>query len=425
MMINPAALLQKRTDITAWRVTERCRSSYEAFFIRRDLETVRTTNTCDVNVTIYLDHGEFTGDATFAVFASTTEQEFERKVDAAIVRAGMIDNRHYTLPENETLTRELPSGFAAAPMSELCARVAAAAMKADCYEGGSINAMEIFLYKTQTHIQNSRGIDKTETKYHAMIEAIPTWSAQGESVELYEQYTFGEPNCEEITAEIDQKMQEVKNRFLAKKPELLPTCRVVLPAAELSNLIGELTYQLNMGTVYSHANAFAKGDVLQKDRTGDALNVTLRGEVAGCCHSAVFDGDGVTLRDTTVIRDGVAVAYYGSNIHAQYLGEEVTGVLPIITVQPGTLSDEALATQPYFLCVSMSGLQLDIYSDYIGGEVRLAYYVENGKITPMTGISISGKLSDALRGIRLSDRIATRPDYQGPALAALDGIAVV
>ena len=35
-----------------------------------------------------------------------------------------------------------------------------------------------------------------------MIEAIPTWTEGGESVELYEQYTFGEPNYEEITAEI-------------------------------------------------------------------------------------------------------------------------------------------------------------------------------------------------------------------------------
>ena len=424
-MIQVSALLKARKDITAWRVTEVRRTSYEAFFIRRDLETVRTTDTCDTVVTIYLDHGDFTGDATFTVYASTDEAAFENKLNAAIERAAMTNNKRYTLPAAETLTREIPSGFAAAPMSELCATVAEAAMKADCYENGSINAMEVFLYKTATHIQNSRGIDKTEVKYHAMIEAIPTWNADGESVELYEQYTFGEPNTDEITAEIDRKMQEVRNRSLAKKPEVLPTCRVVLPADELAQLAFELSDQLDYYSVYAHSNAFSKGDVLQKERTGDALNVTLRGEVPGCCRGAAFDGDGVTLRDTTIIENGQAVAYHGSNRYAQYLGEPVTGDLPVLTMQPGTLSDAELAGAPYFLCVSMSGLQLDIYSDYIGGEVRLAYYVEDGKITPLTGISISGKLSDALRGIRLSDRIVTRPSYQGPALAALEGIAVV
>ncbi len=425
MMIDPISLLARCEGVTAWRLTERRRASYEAFFIRRDLETVRTTDTTDTTVTVYIDHDDFTGDATFTVYASTTEEEFMAKVAAACERARMIDNRRYTLPKEETLTREIPSAFADAPLSELCAKVAAAAMQADSYEGGSINAMEIFLYRTQTHIQNSCGIDKTELKYHAMIEAIPTWSADGESVELYEQYTFGEPNYREITAEIDQKMQEVKNRFLAKKPDVMPSSRVVLPAEELANLAFELSDQLDYATVYAHANAYAKDDLFQKDRTGDPLCITMRGAVAGCCNGAAFDADGVTLRDTEIIRDGKAVAYHGSNRYAQYLDEPITGVLPILTLKPGTLTDAALSAEPYFLCVSMSGLQLDVYNDYIGGEVRLAYYCEGGKITPMTGISISGKLSDALRGIRLSENTVTRPNYHGPALAALEGIAVV
>ncbi|MBQ7336866.1 MAG: hypothetical protein IJW40_00250 [Clostridia bacterium] len=425
MKISPISLLESYAGITAWRVTERHRQSYEAFFIRRDLETIRTTDTIDTSVTIYIDHGDATGDATFAVYASTTEEEFLSKVAAAVERARMIDNRRYTLPACETLEREIPSGFADAPLDALCAKVADAALKADCYENGSINAMEIFLYKTRTHIQNSRGIDKVETKYHAMIEAIPTWNTNGESVELYEQYTFGEPDIKEITAEINRKMIEVENRSLAKKPEVMPRCRVVLPAPELAELAFSLADQLDFATVYAHANAYNKGDMLQKERTGDPINITLCGAVAGCCDGAAFDADGVTLRDTEIIRDGQAVAYHGSNRYAQYLGEAVTGQLPILTLGSGTLSDTELASEPYFLCVSMSGLQLDIYSDYIGGEVRLAYYVEDGKITPMTGISISGKLSDALRGIHLSENMVTRPNYFGPALAAFEGIAVV
>jgi predicted Zn-dependent protease len=199
----------------------------------------------------------------------------------------------------------------------------------------------------------------------------------------------------------------------------------VLPAAELAGLVFDLADQLDYATVYSHANAFSKGDAMQKDATGDPLNMTMRGKVAGCCGGAAFDGDGVTLIDTEIVRDGKVINYYGSNRYAQYLGEPVTGVLPILSLGCGTLTTAALESEPYFLCVSMSGLQVDIYNDYIGGEVRLAYYVEGDKMTPMTGLSLNGKLSDALRSIRLSDTAVTRRSYHGPALAAFDTIAIV
>ena len=73
----------------------------------------------------------------------------------------------------------------------------------------------------------------------------------------------------------------------------------------------------------------------------------------------------------------------------------------------------------------MSGLQLDVYNDYIGGEVRLAYYCDGNTITPITGISISGKLSDALSSVRLSDTLIQTGRYKGPKLALFQGIEIV
>lgn len=65
---------------------------------------------------------------------------------------------------------------------------------------------------------NSKGVDVTEVKYDAMIEAIPTWNENGESVELYEAYRFTEFDADEITAETDEKMREVRDRKHAVKP---------------------------------------------------------------------------------------------------------------------------------------------------------------------------------------------------------------
>ena len=151
----------------------------------------------------------------------------------------------------------------------------------------------------------------------------------------------------------------------------------------------------------------------------------MRGKITGCVASALFDGDGTELIDTKVIDGGKVCSYFGSHRFAQYLKKAATGALSCIEVDRGTLSDEYLASAPYFECVSMSGLQVDIFNDYIGGEVRLAYYFDGEKKIPVTGISISGKLSDALNSVRLSSCSKQTGRYLGPKYALFEGVEIV
>jgi len=76
-------------------------------------------------------------------------------------------------------------------------------------------------------------------------------------------------------------------------------------------------------------------------------------------------------------------------------------------------------------CVSMSGLQLDLYNDYIGGEIRLAYYFDGEKTVPVTGITMSAKLSDVLRRLSLSAETTVSGAYEGPERLLMKGIAVL
>ena len=85
-------------------------------------------------------------------------------------------NEPYELPEGGVLEAELPSNLRDAAPRALAAGIADAVFAADCVEGGSINATEIFLYRDTVRVVNSRGIDKTQVKYRAMIEAIPTFT---------------------------------------------------------------------------------------------------------------------------------------------------------------------------------------------------------------------------------------------------------
>ena len=417
-------LLKADGGVTDYRVNTTRTESTELFFVHKELETVRSTDTTDIKVTVFVAHGGKLGDATFSVYSSYTDEKIKEEIEQAKKKAALIDNEPYALPENERESFVSDSNFKNFTPRELAAKIADSAFAADCYTGGSINALEIFIYKDTVTVKNSRGIDKTEIKWRAMIEAIPTWNGE-ESVELYECYNFTELDREAITCEIDKKMREVRDRYQAKKPDSKLSCNVMLEAPELAQLFENLAYELNFASVYNHSNAFSRGDELQKNPTGDKLNITMRGKMSGSVRSASFDVDGTTTRDAKVVSDGTASAYFGSARYASYLGEKPTGNLGCIKVEAGTLNADEIRSAPYFRCVSMSGLQLDIYNDYIGGEVRLAYYFDGEREIPVTGISICGKLSEALSEIRLSENETVYEGYRGPACALFTKIEIV
>ena len=138
-----------------------------------------------------------------------------------------------------------------------------------------------------------------------------------------------------------------------------------------------------------------------------------------------FDSDGFELADKTIVENGKVTGYYGMNRFAAYLGEKPTGNLRCVGVNAGTLSDDELEKTTYLECISLSGLQLDLYNDYIGGEIRLAYLHKDGKTIPVTGISMSGRLSNVLSSIRLSDKVKVRRNYGGPYKVLLKGMEIL
>ena len=417
-------LLKNTSGISDWRVNTVRTESTELFFVHKSLETVRSTDTTDIKVNIFVLHDEKLGEASFSVYSSYDDEKIIEEIEKAKKKASIIANQPYSLPENEQGEYVSDSNFANYLPHELASLISKACFEADCVEGGSINALEIFVYKDIISVKNSRGIDKTQFKYRAMVEAIPTFNGE-ESVELYEQYNFTEFDHALVVEEIANKMREVRDRYEAKAPEGKLSCPVVLDAPELEQLMGNLVGNLGFGSVYQHSNAFGVGDEVQKEARGDKLTVTMRGEVKGSVSSSAFDHDGVTLIDRKIIENGKAIALYGGTRFAQYLGEKATGSLGCISVECGTLTDEQKTSAPYFRCASMSGLQVDIYNDYIGGEVRLGYYFDGEKEIPVTGISISGKLSLALANMRLSSEETTYESYRGPKCAIFDGIEIV
>lgn len=417
-------LLGENKEVSDYKINFVGTESSELFFVGKKLETARATDVCDILVTVYKDHDGKKGESAFSVYESMTEADLKEKIAAAVTRAKLVSNEPYDIVSGKIAQRDVPSNFSDYEPKELAALIAKAVQKADLLVSGAINALEIFVYRHETKVLNSKGVDVTEIKYDAMIEAIPTWNENGESVELYEAYRFTEFDEAEIIAEINEKMREVRDRRHAAKPAEKIEADVVLNMQEAGELFSELAGDLNYASVYSHLNLHKLGEDLQYG-DGDKITITMKGEMKGSDYSAAFDSDGFELADKTIVENGKVTGYYGMNRFAAYLGEKPTGNLRCVGVNAGTLSDDELEKTTYLECISLSGLQLDLYNDYIGGEIRLAYLHKDGKTIPVTGISMSGRLSNVLSSIRLSDKVKVRRNYGGPYKVLLKGMEIL
>ncbi len=417
-------LLNANRGVSEYKINRHQKQSAELFFVKGKLETIRRTDTCDLEVTIYVNHDGFKGDSKFLIYPSTTREELSQLIDTAVSKAKLIQNQDYQLPQQQTGEYSVPSNLADAPLTQLANQIADAVFAANTIENASLNSVEVFVNKHTDTVVNSRGIHKTQVRYDAMVETIPTYNGQDQSVELYQQYNFSQLDPQKITSEVRENLLAVKARYEAKQPETALACKVILNKLELSELFWNIAQDLNYSTVYSHANLFKKGDAIQKEPAGDLLDITLAGAVPGNIRSVCFDGDGMTLDSIRVVEKGQAVNYYGSSRFGQYLGEEPTGNLRCLQVAPGSACQTFLEQAPYLEVISMSGLQVDFYNDYIGGEVRLAYYCDGSTVTPVTGISITGSLSQVLSTIRLSNELDMHDGYNGPKKAVLENMTI-
>ena len=417
-------LLQTHEQVSDYKINLRRKESYELFFVKGKVETVRCTDTCDQEVTVYVDHGGCRGHAQFFVYPSTTEEQIKTNIDEAVEKALLIDNPAFTLPAGETGDYVVESNFSDYEPAELAAKIANAVFAANDIEHAALNSVEVFVNRHTATVQNSRGLSKTQLRYTAMVEAIPTYNGETQSVELYQDYSFNRLDEAVLRREIASRLAEVKARYEAVRPDFTMDCPVILNKMELMELFWSIADHLDYASVYGRSGLFQKGDRIQKAPESDRIGITMAGQAPGSCASSRFDVDGVTLERARIVEDGRAVGYYGANRFGQYLGETPTGILPCLCVDPGSAAAEAFRQGTYFEVLSMSGLQVDFYSDYIGGEVRLAYYHDGTRTVPVTGVSVSGSLSDVLNRLTLSAAAAVEGSYVGPEKALLRGMKI-
>ncbi len=403
---------------------------HEAYFVLGKRETVRQTAVTSYTVTVFKkmtkNGKELLGSSSFNVPYTLSPKALVKKIEEALYSASFVENKAYTIPTGDGKKHVFHSPSITNDPWKTIDQVAT------IFHGFAspvrkFNALEVFLISSKIRLVNSKGVDYTKNVDVLEVEAIPSFDGHkpqdpiNQKVELYKYFRYREIDPEVLKFDAKHALEEVEARFNATKIPSLGHIDVVIKDEEVISLCRDLVADLSYSGVYNHATDKKIGDVLQKVDKGEKLTIGLDKRYP----ADKFDQDGVLLTPVTVLKNGKVESYYGNNRFAQYLGVKPTGSLAGYKVALGKTSNEDMFAGPHIEIISLAGIQIDIYSGYIGGEVRLAYYFDGKKKIPVSGFSFSGSLFPTLENIKISQEKYVTTTYVGPKYIRLPNVEVL
>lgn len=394
----------------------------ELFFVKKQLDTRRIKDVEKFRVTVFRtdekDGKQLRAATDVTVLAEMTDAEMLDAFKGAYFAAQFAMNPYYALPDPVRAPLIEAHGRLAEQAPEQSAgEMAAALFKADCETDAFLNSAEIFAIQKRSHVISSVGTDVSWTEAEVKGEYV-VQAKEPEDVEMYRDFAYTELNTEALTAQAKEALSFVRDRARAQKILKSGNYDVILTDENVMMTLWFYGDRAAARMLYPGYSTWKIGDDVQGETRGDRVTLTLRA-------LAPYSKEGIPMRDLALIENGVMRATHGPNRFCRYLGAEPTGDYRKYSCDnPGTMSFAEMQKRPCLWAVTFSGFEMDAFSGHFGGEIRLAYLIEDGKLTPVTGGSINGSILDAQKDIVFSTERYTEIGYDGPYAILLKNVAV-
>ena len=416
--INKLIKLLNNNNINTYQITNTITNDSEMFFDRGKLETIRKVSTNEILVQIFTEDGDTQGQADFVISKDLSTKEINELIATAILSSKLVHNKKYELVKGEKKQSykykdELEDSYT------ILQKISKIYFDLE-EENLKFNSLECFFKERTTTIINSNNVNLSKKTYRINVEAIPSYYSKDFKTELYRMFNYDKLDYDKIKEDVIKSLNDLRNRGKAIKFDQNIKTNVILRAPEIRELFTEYIDNFNYADVYFESNLAKVGDVLQTNPK-TKLNLSLDKRTK----ADFFDNEGIILKKLSLIEDGKLVSYYGSQRFASYLNLKATGDLTKIVLKNGTKSIDNLRKEPYIELIDLSGLQVDAYSSYIGGEVRLAIYFDGTKTYPISGFSFSGNLNEVINNMELSKEKEMINDYEGPSFMKIPNIEII
>ena len=423
-MLNQLIEILRASGADAWEITDTHRTGWEFYFIRHKLDQNRFVDVENYTVKVYrnIDGGKFLGSAQASISITATADEIRRMVDGLCEDALYVRNPAYTL--------NMPACQAPVPSKPVDVK----AISRDFLKTLSslpetatedLNSYEIFVSEVHTRFLNSNGIDVTSVSPSSTVEAVVNTRKDGHEIELYRFYQSGACDAEQLSHDLSETLRFGRDKLITTDTPALGTADVVLSTDAAKEVYDYFIDRLSTAAIYRRISDWEIGKPIADEYTGDKVTVRALRELPNSSSNGAYDREGAPVRDLLLMDAGVPVHFHGSRQFSQYLGLEDSFIPNNYEVTGGTHSADELRQGAFLEVVEFSDFQVSPLNGDIAGEIRLAYWHDGtGKVTAVSGGSVSGSVSNLLTAMQFSKESRQYNNMRIPAVTRLNGAIV-
>lgn len=412
----------KALDCEAWELAETIEEGWEFYFIRHRLDQNRMTavKTIDVKVFRKSEDGKYLGSAEGEIPPTADDPEVDRILSDLRYQAGLVWNPAYTLNGPLPPQAEMP----APDPEQIAGEFIRAIKQVPESEDADINSYEIFVRSRSRHYQNSCGADVCCRWPSSMAEVVVNARQDDHEIEVYRNFRSGTCDGKKLTEDAARALQTGKDRLKAEpmpKPGDIP---VLFSSEDAVRIYDYFIDRMNAEYRYRKLSTWEEGRPVDGEMTGDRVSVEAAAMLPNSSRNVPVDDEGAAIRDRFLIRDGVAEHFWGSRQFSQYLGLKDSSLIYNARVSGGSRTEEELRCGDYLELVEFSDFQVDPIGGDIAGEIRLGYLHRGGEVRIVTGGSVSGSMTEALKTMRMSRETVQYDTREIPKVTLLQGLRI-
>jgi len=412
--------------VAAWVVRERRLTSHQRYRVFRKREAERSARTTTIEVTIHTERREgdrhVLGEAAFTLTGDALDgaRALARR---AVTQADLVANPPYALPGPAAVPHMALRDPAVAErplevLDDLEAELDAAAGDAP------VGSSEFFAETQEVRVRNSAGFEGAYAATDLYVEFALLAGEGAEGVECHAIRRARRRRELGLGQAVGRYARWAADRLRAELPPtgVLP---VVFSEEALDALFAPFAAHGSARARYEGWSRLTEGKAVVENRQGDALDLSIDPHLPWRLGSRPFDAEGQVTVPVAMVKGGRFEARTASKRYADYLGLRPTGGGGNLVVATGeTPMTDLLADGPVLHALRFSTFHPSAVTGAFSGELRTGYLCEGGKVTPVSGGSVSGNVFEAFAGARLSREAAVRPEYDGPMGVRLEAVTV-
>lgn len=407
----------------AWELTETVRRGWEFYFIRHAMDQNRVTavQSCDVKLYRAIEDGKFLGSASGSISPTASDREIDKTLQDLLYQASLVKNPAYTLTDTPV---ELPNKLDPVDVEAIAEDFIRAMQQIPETETEDVNSYEIFVSEIDRHTLNSNGVEYRCIYPSSMIEVVVNARRDGHEIELYRNFRSGTCNGEKLAADIAGALRYGKDRLTAQPTPKLGSSAVIFSTADAVDIYDYFLSRMSADMKVRRISDWEIGKPICETFTGDRITMEAVSSLENSSRDFPVDEEGSVIRDRFLLRDGVPENFWGSRQFSQYLGLENSSRVYNIRVSGGSKSADDVRQGDYLEVVEFSDFQVDPMGGDIAGEIRLGYLHRNGKVTVVTGGSVSGSMQEAASSMTFSRETVQYDTHVIPAVTRLEDLRI-